>query len=480
MISEILMGTLLVFVWFLLFVFVAKFILNLRPTFNRWSNTNTDRYSTRPRHPKNRSFRDIRGCVFIVLGITNDIGIEVIKGLVLEGAHVILFNPDPEQQFIRDLIQQSKQFNGKALLTVAPADPRRDEGTGLFVIKFLENTDMRLDGIICCMNSYHRASHVQRNMYFQKDFCSQFQVVTSLTPCMLFQPSGHDVRVIIMTMPCDSNDVNTIVDMAKCPPGIKYVLHDIKQCGTVQRLLGVYGFLLQRKLNWQRSSYGEEVDVQVCVVNVGRVRGMNPTNQPFNDNKFQSPKSYLEYRDSKTAKEAAESIFFALFAKFEDGSAFGEYRAKLIEDCQIVDQVPDEYEDILLQMKVDWVTKEKVYSDVVFHSMPYDLPELDNMRENYSKSLTEEGCRELARSFKKPCPKFVHPKPSVAHRKKLDGSDYYDFCSSRTFRGNVEASLRETKEIIDQMKLPPYKRSDYSLNFLYYLSYRPVSSCGWF
>lgn len=351
----------------IVFYFVRSLIYNL------WCNLLVIYRSPSPMQRPNNWKADVKGRVYIVTGITNAIGIEVAKDLVRRGASVVLYYRSSEKEIVQRLNTQLREETGADMLTAIECDCDLEKAVSLFTDWFFSREDTRLDGIVCCLNTFClRDGPYRCDMTFQIDFSSQCLLVSKFEACLISQPSNRDLRIIFTIFPSESYHICRFDELDYWGRRSYYSLPSAaKRFGLSQNSLASYGFLLQRQIGELERLEGKRRNIQVYVVNAGPVRGMLPTNYTLTDKLLQSPKSFLAYRRMRTGAEAAESIFYALYTLHENEKVGW---AKLIEDCQVRDKIPKPYTDISFQLKIYDKVNPLLYSKVKFDGKKTGLP----------------------------------------------------------------------------------------------------------
>lgn len=343
----------------------------------------------RPIQAPNNWKADVKGRVYVVTGITNAIGIEVAKDLVRRGASVFLYHRSSEKELVQRLTTQLKEETGADLLKTIECDRK---AVPRFTKWFLSREDTRLDGIVCCLNTFaSKDGPSYYDMTYRRDFRSQCLLVFRLEACFVSQPSKRDVRIIFTTLTSESYHFSRLREL-RSGDAHYWLPSSDKRFGLCQNLLASYGFLLQRQISELEQLEGKRRNIQVYVVDAGRVRGMLPSNYSLTDSLLLSPSAFLAYRSLVSGAEAVESIFYALYAP-RGNEMFGW--ANLIRDCQVSDKIPKSYTDTSLQLKIYYAASTINEAEFIGDEPSLPYPSWDGKKLQRDFSEDEEDFIEL-------------------------------------------------------------------------------------
>jgi NAD(P)-dependent dehydrogenase (short-subunit alcohol dehydrogenase family) len=166
----------------------------------------------------NTSERVMHGKVIMVSGGTSGIGAEVVKGLAIRGAQIILLTQQPlSDPFLVDYIFDLRTDTNNELITAEHVDLTSLHSIRLFATKWVDNAPpRRLDMIILCANVRTppggKATLTKDGVEatWGLNYLANFHLLSILSPALKVQPPDRDVRVVFGT--CSSYMGGTLPD----------------------------------------------------------------------------------------------------------------------------------------------------------------------------------------------------------------------------------------------------------------------------
>lgn len=283
-------------------------------------------------------------------------GFEVVVELAKRGARLLLLCANMLDVKNRTFVTAMRNsFNNKQIYAI-PCDLRSKHSVDAFIWNWSQtNNPRRLDGIICCATGTIKRRKsldgVVQDEILAVNYVLQRYLVNGLRSALLSQPSHRDVRIVITTSSlCEewpelANDF--FFTLSKYLPKAlkssirKYSqLHVSKFFFQSQLIFGLYGRLLQSKLNKEKRSDGSPSNVIVSIVDPGLIRNKALMQHCFEENEIPSKGKKLRFRlMTQSCYVGAQSILYALFSLELKASNGGSY----VRNCRIVKELPSQY-----------------------------------------------------------------------------------------------------------------------------------------
>ncbi|KAF2704520.1 oxidoreductase-like protein [Pleomassaria siparia CBS 279.74] len=155
----------------------------------------------------NGSERNMHSKVVMVTGGTSGIGAEVVKGLALRGAQIVMLTQQPlTDPFFVDYIMDLRRQCNNELITAEHVDLSSLHSIRKFATKWVDNAPpRRLDMIILCANTRTppggKATQTEDGLELTwgLNYMANFHLLSILSPALRAQPPDRDVRIIFGT-----------------------------------------------------------------------------------------------------------------------------------------------------------------------------------------------------------------------------------------------------------------------------------------
>jgi len=138
-------------------------------------------------------------------GGTSGVGSEVVRGLAIRGAQIVLLTQDPVgDPFLVEYIDDMRATTGNDLITAEQVDLASLHSIRTFATKWIDNAPpRRLDMIILCANTMTpRGGKLQSTedgveIMWGINYLANFHLLSILSPAIRAQPPDRDVRILM-------------------------------------------------------------------------------------------------------------------------------------------------------------------------------------------------------------------------------------------------------------------------------------------
>ena len=143
----------------------------------------------------------------VLQGGTSGVGSEVVRGLAVRGAQIVLLTQDPVgDPFLVEYIDDMRATTNNDLITAEQVDLASLHSIRTFATKWIDNAPpRRLDMIILCANTMTpRGGKLQSTedgveIMWGINYLANFHLLSILSPAIRAQPPDRDVRIIMGT-----------------------------------------------------------------------------------------------------------------------------------------------------------------------------------------------------------------------------------------------------------------------------------------